>query len=90
MAKKLYFTEQQLANIQLAERISSVFSILGCFFVIVTFSSMKIFRKPINRLVFFATFGNLVTNLATLISRSSVLAGQNSSLCQFQAFIIQM
>ncbi|KFY76537.1 hypothetical protein V499_03828 [Pseudogymnoascus sp. VKM F-103] len=90
MAKKLYFTEQELANIQLAERISSVFSILGCFFVIVTFSSMKIFRKPINRLVFFATFGNLVTNLATLISRSSILAGQNSSLCQFQAFIIQM
>ncbi|KFY39282.1 hypothetical protein V495_06036 [Pseudogymnoascus sp. VKM F-4514 (FW-929)] len=87
---KTAFTQGELDAIQMAERISSVFSVLGSFFVIITFSAMEIFRKPINRLVFFATFGNLVTNVATLISRSGVLAGPNSPLCQMQAFIIQM
>ncbi|ELR04843.1 hypothetical protein VC83_03654 [Pseudogymnoascus destructans] len=88
--KKLFFTAKEVAAIQYAERVSSVLSVLGCFFVIATFCSMRIFRKPINRLVFYATFGNLATNVATLISRSGILAGENSSLCQFQAFIIQM
>ncbi|OBT87670.1 hypothetical protein VE02_02744 [Pseudogymnoascus sp. 03VT05] len=90
MGKKLFFSAKELAGIQYAERISSVLSVLGCFFVIVTFCSMKIFRKPINRLVFYATFGNLATNVVTLVSRSGILAGVNSPLCQFQAFIIQM
>lgn len=90
MSPKTAFTQGELDAIQMAERISSVFSVLGSFFVIITFSAMEIFRKPINRLVFFATFGNLVTNVATLISRSGVLAGPNSPLCQMQAFIIQM
>jgi hypothetical protein len=90
VGKKLYFTHKELRGLEIAERVSSVLSVLGCFFVIATFISFKIFRKPINRLVFFATFGNLATNVATLISRSGILAGENSALCQFQAFIIQM
>lgn len=90
MTKKLAFTQWELDAIQYAERISSVLSVLGCFFVIATFTAFEIFRKPINRLVFFATWGNLATNVATLISRSGILAGVNSPLCQMQAFIIQM
>ncbi|KFY44764.1 hypothetical protein V494_01334 [Pseudogymnoascus sp. VKM F-4513 (FW-928)] len=88
--KKTFFTEWELDAIQTAERISSVLSIFGSFFVMVTFLSMSIFRKPINRLVFYATIGNVITNVATLISRSSVTAGVGSPLCQLQAFIIQM
>ena len=48
------------------------------------------YHKPINRLVFYASFGNIISNVATLISRSSIEAGANSPLCQFQAFLIQM
>ncbi|KFY16184.1 hypothetical protein V492_01511 [Pseudogymnoascus sp. VKM F-4246] len=88
--KKTFFPEWELDAIQTAERISSVLSIFGSFFVMVTFLSMSIFRKPINRLVFYATIGNVITNIATLISRSSVTAGVGSPLCQLQAFIIQM
>ncbi|KFY26461.1 hypothetical protein V493_04076 [Pseudogymnoascus sp. VKM F-4281 (FW-2241)] len=88
--KKLAFSKIELDAIQAAERISSVFSVFGSFFVIITFLSMNIFRKPINRLVFLATWGNLATNLATLISRSGIMAGVDSPLCQMQAFIIQI
>ncbi|KAL2025143.1 hypothetical protein VTK56DRAFT_145 [Thermocarpiscus australiensis] len=71
------------------ERACSVFSLLGCLLVIVTFSLSKAFHKPINRLVFYASFGNLMTNVATLVARSFI--GDTSSAgCQFQAFLIQM
>lgn len=88
--KDIEFTKLELKVIEFAERITSGFSILGCSFVIVTFISMKIFRKPINRLVFYATFGNLATNLATMISRNGIWGGTDSPICQIQAFLIQM
>ncbi|KAL8895886.1 MAG: hypothetical protein Q9207_007967 [Kuettlingeria erythrocarpa] len=48
------------------------------------------FRKPVNRLIFYASWGNMLGNAATLISQSGIKAGQRSALCQFQAFLIQM
>ena len=83
-------TQWQLDAIQTAERVSSVLSVMGCIFVIVTYWYFKAFHKPINRLVFYASFGNLFTNVATIISRSGIAAGVTSPLCQFQGFIIQM
>ncbi|KAH7632652.1 hypothetical protein B0T09DRAFT_78089 [Sordaria sp. MPI-SDFR-AT-0083] len=71
------------------ERVCSVFSLLGCFFIIFTFCFSKRFRKPINRLAFFATFGNLATNVATLMGRSFVDKADGAG-CQVQAFLIQM
>lgn len=79
----------QLQDIIVTERIASVFSLIGAAFVIVTFLLNEKFRKPINRLVFFATFGNILTNIATLISTDGIEAGAAASLCQFQGFLIQ-
>jgi len=39
--------------------------------------------------VFFASIGNLMTNIATLIARSA-LDNLDGFLCQFQSFLIQM
>ncbi|KAK4104811.1 family A G protein-coupled receptor-like protein, partial [Parathielavia hyrcaniae] len=71
------------------ERTCSVFSLLGSMLVIITFSLSKAFHKPINRLVFYATFGNLMTNVATLIARTFIYDVESAG-CQFQAFLIQM
>jgi len=71
------------------ERTTSVFSLLGSLFVITTFTFSKAFHKPINRLVFYATFGNLMTNVATLMARSFI-SDTNSAGCQLQGFLIQM
>ncbi|KAK4191396.1 hypothetical protein QBC35DRAFT_12007 [Podospora australis] len=76
-------------NISIIERTCSVFSLLGSVLVIATFCASKAFHKPINRLVFYASFGNLMTNAATLMARTFI-GDTTSAGCQFQAFLIQM
>lgn len=82
-------TDGQLNDISIVTRSCSAVSLLGCVFIIVTFSCSSAFRgKPINRLVFYASFGNMMTNVATLISRA-YLGHIGSFGCQFQAMLIQ-
>ncbi|USP82638.1 hypothetical protein yc1106_09912 [Curvularia clavata] len=87
----IQLTRSQVAAFETAARASSILSVVGSFIIIGTFVAFPFFRKPINRLVFFATFGNLLTNVATLMS-TSVLPkpGQPpSGLCEFQGLLIQ-
>lgn len=71
------------------ERVTSGFSVAGCLFVIITFLISKSFRRPINRLIFFASVGNLFTNIAT-VTAVAVLDNETGFLCQAQGFLIQM
>ncbi|KAH6603308.1 hypothetical protein Trco_008083 [Trichoderma cornu-damae] len=82
-------TQLQLDIISDIERICSVISLLGSVFVIATFCASSSFHKPINRLVFYASFGNMFSNVGTLISRSFVNS-PDSPGCQLQGFLIQM
>jgi hypothetical protein len=75
--------------IETAERVASVFSVVGACFIITTFLSDSKFRKPINRLVFYAAWGNLFANVGTLIARSGIELGVRTPLCQFQGLLIQ-
>ncbi|KAL2845777.1 hypothetical protein BJX68DRAFT_241554 [Aspergillus pseudodeflectus] len=79
----------QLAAISATERTCSTVSLIATSIIILSFLSSRSFRKPINRLVFYASFGNIMANVATLISQSGIAAGTNSNLCQIQAFLIQ-
>ncbi|KAJ9614626.1 hypothetical protein H2200_002763 [Cladophialophora chaetospira] len=74
--------------IETAERVSSVLSVVGACFIITTFLADSKFRKPINRLVFYAAWGNLFANVGTLISRSGIELGVRTPLCQFQGLLI--
>ena len=82
-------TIDQVSAIEITERVSSILSLLGATFVIGTFICDKSFHKPINRLVFYAAWGNVMANIATLISVSGIHLGIDGPLCQFQAFLIQ-
>ncbi len=79
----------QIDVVSIIERTCSVFSLIGSVLVIATFSLSKAFHKPINRLVFYASFGNLMTNVATLMARTFI-NDVDSAGCQFQAFLVQM
>ncbi|KAF3482382.1 putative cAMP receptor-like protein [Arthroderma uncinatum] len=83
------FTDSELQALAITERVSSTISLIGCIFVIVTFLCSDRFRTPVNRLIFYATLGNILGIAATLTSRSGILAGTESSLCQWQAVFIQ-
>ncbi|KAI1262166.1 hypothetical protein F5Y18DRAFT_162093 [Xylariaceae sp. FL1019] len=81
-------TPSVLRAIVVIERLGSVLSLLGCILIIITFSTSNAFHKPINRLVFYASFGNILTNIGTLIAMA-YLKHENSVGCQFQGFLIQ-
>ncbi|KAJ9427427.1 hypothetical protein QL093DRAFT_2203669 [Fusarium oxysporum] len=89
MSSAEHLSNSQLRALSIIERTCSVFSLVGSLFIIATFLSSKAFHKPINRLVFYASFGNMMTNVGTLMSRSYI-GSPNSVGCQFQAFLIQM
>lgn len=82
-------TDGQLNAISIMERTCSAISLLGCIFTIVTFVCLRAFReKPVNRLVFYASLGNMGSNIGTLMSRS-FLDDIDSFGCQFQAMLVQ-
>ncbi|KAF2270920.1 family A G protein-coupled receptor-like protein [Lojkania enalia] len=90
MAKSTLTARQMLA-VNVSERVMSVLSILGSSFIMFTFIRWHFFRKPINRLVFFAAFGNILTNIATLMATSAIPEAPVTwtPLCEFQGILIQ-
>ena len=83
-------SNRQIHAIEITEKVGSALSLLGAAFIITTFLSDRGFHKPINRLVFYASWGNVMANAGTMISRTGIHYGGNSALCQFQGFLIQM
>ncbi|EOA81274.1 uncharacterized protein SETTUDRAFT_157224 [Exserohilum turcica Et28A] len=77
--------------LMVATRTASVFSVIGSSIIVSTFIYFPFFRKPINRLVFYATLGNILTNVATLMSVSVIPKdGESpSGLCELQGLLIQ-
>ncbi|ORY09186.1 hypothetical protein BCR34DRAFT_602979 [Clohesyomyces aquaticus] len=84
-------TPDQMLALQISERTMSCMSLLGSLFIMGTFLRWHFFRKPINRLVFFASFGNVLSNVATLISTTAIPEATRgfSTLCEFQGTLIQ-
>ncbi|CAI7666947.1 unnamed protein product [Penicillium discolor] len=82
-------SEQQILAISVTERVCSTISLVGTFVIVTTFIWSPTFRKPINRLVFYASWGNIMASIATIISADGIHSGVDSSLCQFQGFLIQ-
>ncbi|KAL7949284.1 putative G-protein coupled receptor protein [Trichoderma barbatum] len=70
------------------ERVNCSISILAAAFIICTFCFSKYFNTSINRLIFYASFGNLISNIAIMMSRSFIDT-PNFAACQAQAFLIQ-
>ncbi|KAF2735095.1 hypothetical protein EJ04DRAFT_492119 [Polyplosphaeria fusca] len=83
-------TAGQMLALCVSERAMSALSLIGSFFIIFTFLRWPYFRKPINRLIFLATFGNVLTSTATSIATSALPHGDGlTSLCEFQGIVIQ-
>ncbi|GME34570.1 putative g-protein coupled receptor protein [Neofusicoccum parvum] len=72
-------------------RAASTLSIASTVFVVATFAAFPCFRKPINRLIIYASIGNVLLNVGSIISVSGTPArGASSDLCRFQGFFMQM
>jgi hypothetical protein len=87
---KRAITMDEMKIIEISERSMSTLSIISSIFIVTTFMGFANLRaKLVNRLIFYATWGNLLTNVGTLISVSGIKAGLDSGLCQTQGFLIQ-
>lgn len=83
------FSDSQLFAFQIAERTGAALSLVACASIFITYCSSAIFRKPIRRLIFYASFGNTLSAIGVSIGIAGVDAGKDSVLCQLQAFFIQ-
>jgi hypothetical protein len=81
-------TEEQINALIVIERTCSTISMVASGFTILTYCCSNYFSKSINRLIFYASFGNLLTNIGTMMSRSFI-DNPDSAGCQTQAFLIQ-
>ena len=50
-------TPNELRHLELTERVASCFSLVGTSFILFTFICSPAFRKPVNRLIFYASWG---------------------------------
>ena len=68
----------------------SIISMAATVFILASFILFpELKRKSFNRLLFLASWGNILSNVATLIGRSGVTAGTSSVTCKVQATLIQ-
>ncbi|KAG5296928.1 G-protein coupled receptor [Histoplasma ohiense] len=79
----------QIHTIYTSARAASALSITSSFFVITSFLWNRLFQTPVNRLMFYATWGNVLANVATMIGGDGISRGPKSSLCICQAFLAQ-
>lgn len=75
-------------DINIIARTTSALSMLGCVFIISTFCLSASFRKPYTRLIFFASFGNIMTNIVMVMTRAYVSEPWTAG-CQIQGFVQQ-
>lgn len=83
------FSAYEFLLMKILPRTSSMLSFLGCLFIITTFSCYKSFRlNPINRIVFYASFGNAIGSICLGIGNIFIHT-PNVVKCQLQACMIQ-
>jgi hypothetical protein len=84
-----HLTDSQIHILVIIEKTSAVLSLIGTTLIITTFLSIKSFRKLSTTLIFYASFSNVLSNVAHLFGVAGIRAGRNSALCQVQAFLQQ-
>ncbi|KAH6951919.1 hypothetical protein DER45DRAFT_529275 [Fusarium avenaceum] len=83
----LGLTANDLKLITIIQQVCSVLSLIGCLFIITTFCLCDAFHKPINRLVFYASFGNIMASICFIMA-DSFIESPKGARCQTQAFLL--
>ncbi|OJD17018.1 hypothetical protein AJ78_02862 [Emergomyces pasteurianus Ep9510] len=88
-SEQVALSQRQLHVMESSARAMSAVSITASFFVIASFLGSNLFRTPVNRAMFYATWGNVLANTGTMIGRAGISRGDDSGLCRCQAFLLQ-
>ncbi|KAL4804577.1 hypothetical protein BDV18DRAFT_161672 [Aspergillus unguis] len=82
--------EHQLHQLSIAGRTASTLSLLGVATIIAGYCTSPSFRSPTHRIMLINAVFSVFDSVATMISVSGPAAGNESGLCRFQAFSLQM
>ena len=83
-------TELQRTAIQTTERVGASLSLVGVVLIFITYAAFKRLRTVPNTFILFASIANVGASIACLIGYAGLTAGDQSPLCQVQAFLLEM
>lgn len=83
-------TRDQIGVIVKLERAGASLSLIGISMIILTFRLFKRLRTVPNTFILFASVANVGASIACLIGYDGLASGAGSSLCQVQAFLLEM
>jgi hypothetical protein len=83
-------TAEERETIQQIERLGASLSLVGVCYIFVAYGLFKRVRTVPNTFIFFASIANVGASVACLIGYAGILAGDPSTLCQTQAFLLEM
>ena len=81
-----HLSPKELHNLEITERVASCFSLVGTGFILFTFLYSPAFRKPVNRLIFYASWGYVPLEAVSLSSpgiESQDFLALSNSVSQF-------
>ncbi|KKA29782.1 hypothetical protein TD95_005190 [Thielaviopsis punctulata] len=81
---------EQIGVIVAVERAGAILSIVGIVVVLVSFWLFKRLRTVPNLFILYASFANAGASVACVIGYDGLKSGVESSLCQTQAFLLEM
>ncbi|KAL2161710.1 hypothetical protein VTH06DRAFT_8272 [Thermothelomyces fergusii] len=86
----MLLTDKERRALELAERSGASISMVSVIIVFVVYGLFPRVRTVPNTFIVFASVANLGASIACLIGLSGLRAGEESALCQAQAFLFEM
>lgn len=83
-------SEEQIRVVIALERTGASLSLIGISLIFITYWRFKSLRTIPNLFIIFASIANVGASIACLIGQSGILKGDESALCQTQAFLLHM
>lgn len=83
-------TTSERETIQHVERFGASLSLVGVSLIFITYALFKRLRTVPNTFILFASIANVGASVAALIGYDGIMAGDDSALCQIQAFLLEM
>ncbi|KAH7124852.1 G-protein coupled receptor [Dactylonectria estremocensis] len=83
-------TEHQMRILITLERTGASLSLVGVTLIFITYWLFKELRTMPNLFIIFASISNVGASIACLIGQDGILIGEDSALCQAQAFLLEI
>lgn len=83
-------TDKQVQVVIILERTGASLSLVGITFIFVAYWMFRRLRTIPNLFILFASIANVGASIACIIGYDGILSGEESALCQAQAFLLEM